>query len=258
MLSDGKAFDTNMFFSGGAGMFIQYHDVVKPVYLFAIAKMILTETSYGLPLNIIKDMSILSLIEWYHQRRYINPLRCLDPLRQIDPKDLDNLMNDILRDDSIYRLAPSMNINPMMEVYRKNHMRFPIYIYSENEEPFIEKDSKEVFSGIQIKYLHGDLKTAVSRCDQNFTYILSDIELVKELCGILIGTCSHIILAKEYRYNYKDGCKTFKYDLRDLMRNHPFLRLGTSIVGDPYNLALSFKNLISQEERINRNNVTTQ
>ena len=28
-----KSFDTNSLYVGGNGMFIQYHDVVKPVYL---------------------------------------------------------------------------------------------------------------------------------------------------------------------------------------------------------------------------------
>ena len=258
MLTDGKQFDTNVFFSGGAGMFLQYHDVVKPVYLYAVIKMIVTNTYYGLPVNIIKDMSILSLLEWYTRRRYINPLRSLDPLRQIDPVEMDNLMKLILQDESVYRLAPGLNIVSMMDVYRKHHMRFPIYIYSENEEPHIANDCKSIFGGVEIKYLHGDLKTAVSKCDQNFTYILSDIELVKNLCEVLLGTCSHILLAREYRYNYKDSCQTFKYNLMNMMSDHPFIRLGTTFAGDSYKIALSFKNLITQEERILEDDATTQ
>ena len=248
MLNDGKGFDTNIFFAGGAGMFLQYHDIVKPIYLYAILKMIAMDASYGLPLNIVSKMSMLSLIEWYVKRRYINPLRCLDPLKIIDPKETDDLMNRLLSDGTIHKLSSGLNIELMMDVYRKQNMQFPIYVYSKEEDPNIEKDCKDVFSGIGAKYVYGDLKTVVSKCDQNFTYILSDIEMLKELCGILYGTYSHILLAREYRYNYKDSCKTFKYDIAELARSHPFIRIGTIFALDPHRLALSLNKLISQGE----------
>ena len=76
MITDGRIFDTNIFFSGGAGMFIQYHDIIKPVYLYTIVKMIITKESFGLPIDIIKDFSIISIIEWYINRRFKNPIKC--------------------------------------------------------------------------------------------------------------------------------------------------------------------------------------
>ena len=53
MLTDNNNnnFNTNELFAGGAGMFIQYHDIIKPVYLYAIVKMIATKNSFGLPIN---------------------------------------------------------------------------------------------------------------------------------------------------------------------------------------------------------------
>ena len=70
-----KEMDCNAFFSGGAGMFLQYHDVIKPVYLYVIIKMLISKESYGLPLFILENMSDLSIMEWYTRRRYINPLK---------------------------------------------------------------------------------------------------------------------------------------------------------------------------------------
>lgn len=252
MITDGKSFDTNLFFSGGAGMFIQYHDIVKPVYMYAIIKMIMTKESFGLPIDIIKDFSFLSIIEWYINRRFKNPLQCLDFNHIIDEKKLDNLMNDILlNDDSIYKYSPSLNIKRMLNVYRQQHMSFPIYIYSENNEPYIKEDCKSIFHGIKFNYVYGDLKSAIKKCDQNFTYIFSDIELVKEACDILIGTCSHILLAGEYRYNYKDDGKLFKYNIKELASTHPFIRIGLTTSLDIKNLIESFTNLnISKEGHI--------
>ena len=244
MITDGRQFDTNLFFSGGAGMFVQYHDIIKPAYLYAIAKMIITKESFGLPVDIIKNFSFISIIEWYMNRRFKNPLQCLDFNHIIDPKELDDLMYHILlNDDSIYKFSPALNVQRMLSVYRQQHMSFPIYVYSENEEPYIKEDCKSVFQGITFKYLHGDLKSAIQSCDQNFTYIFSDIELVKEVSNILTGTCSHILLAHEYRYNYIDNGKTLKYNLKDLATSHPFIRIGLTNAIDVKRLATSFTNL---------------
>lgn len=236
-----KNLDTNVFFSGGAGMFIQYHDIIKPVHLYAIVKMIIMEESFGLPLEIIKDMSIFSIIEWYTKRRYINPLRSLDYGHIIDEKELNNLMMHVLdSDDSIYRYAPLLNTAKIFGVYRKQHMQFPVYVYSRDFEKNIKPDIDSVFSGIPHSYLYGDLKESIKKCDQNFTYIFSDIELAKNAIEILDGTYSHVLLANDYRYNYVDNCKTFRYDLLDLEKSHPYIRTGTIQEVDPYDVAKSF------------------
>lgn len=241
MITDGKPFDTNVFFSGGAGMFLQYHDIVKPVYLYAMLKMMVTQETFGLPTYILQNMSILSLVEWYIKRRYKNPLQCLDFKHCIDKEELDKILQEILiTDESIYKLCPSLNISKLLHVYRTQHMMFPIYVYSEYDEPFIKNDLRETFRGIECHYFFGDLKQAISRCDQNFTYIFSDIEMVKSASEILMGTCSHVLLANEYRYNYIDNCKTFKYNLMDMMTAHPFIRIGTTLAMDPHELARSF------------------
>lgn len=243
MISDGRPFDTNIFFSGGAGMFIQYHDIVKPAYLYSIIQMILTNESFGLPINIIRNFSIRSIIEWYINRRYKNPLRCLDYNHCIDPNELDELLQHLLKSDpSIYKYSPGLNIQRMMQVYKFQHMSFPIYVYSENEEPYIQEDCRSVFGGIPVKYLHGDLRTAIMSCDQNFTYIFSDIELVKNAADILIGTCSHILLANEYRYNYNEN-RILKYNLKDLMDTHPFIRISLTNSIDYKSMANSLANL---------------
>lgn len=245
MISDGRQFDTNVYFSGGAGMFIQYHDIVKPIYLYAIMKMIITKESFGLPIDLIKDFSFLSISEWYIKRRFKNPLKCLDFMNILDPNELDELMYKILiNDDSIYKYSHPLNIKRMMNVYTTQHMSFPVYIYSEKEEPYIKTDCKIVFPGIStVKYLYGDLEDAIKSCDQNFTYIFSDIELAKKATEILTGTCSHVLVSGEYRYNYIDDYKTMKYDLKDLSSKHPYVRTGINTSTDIRTTAKALSNL---------------
>ena len=250
MVTDGRGFDTNLLFAGGAGIFIEYHDIIKPVYLYAIAKMIITNETFGLPIDIIKNYSFLSIIEWYLNRRFKNPLQCLDFNHSIESSQLDELLQNILlNDDSIYKYSPALNIKKMLAVYRRQHMSFPIYVYSEQEEPFIKEDCKTVFQGIGFRYIHGDLKKAIENCDQNFTYIFSNIELVKKAAEILIGTCSHILLAQDYRYNFIDNHKTCKYNLKDMSISHPFIRIGLTRAIDISYLAKSFTNLNTTQEK---------
>lgn len=244
-----QPFDTNCFFSGGAGMFIQYQDVVKPIYLYAIIQMILTRQSYGLPLNIIQNMSIVSIMEWYVNRRYINPLKQLDINNIIDIDSLDALMHHILEeDDSIFKICPVLNIGRMLEAYRSQHMSFPIYIYSEHENKNIVTDCNRIFDGIEHRCFFGDLEKSISSCDQNFTYIFSDIEIIKKAVDILTGTCSHVLLTRDWRYNYNGYRKSLKYDLKQLADTHPFIRIGTTVAMNMKEIVASYAQLLIQED----------
>lgn len=240
-----QSFKTNAFFSGGAGCFVEYHDVIKPVYLYSVIKMVLSDESYGLPTYLIKDMSILSILEWYKNRRYRNPLQQLDWAHEISQDELDDLLGHVLSDNSLYDLAPLLNIGRILDVYRAQHMCFPWIIYSKTYEDGIKTSIGRIFQGTDYKYLHGDLKSAIMRCDQNFTYIFSDIETAKNAADILIGTCSHILVARDYRYNYSDDFKNMKYDLGEIAKSHPFLRIETTTAMDIDLMEHAFDNVLN-------------
>lgn len=122
-------------------------------------------------------------------------------------------------------------------------MSFPVYIYSQYEEPGIKQDIKFIFSGIKAEYVYGDISEIIrKKCDINFTYIFSDIELVKRVCGILRGTCSHILISQDYRYNYIGNFKTYKYDLQQLSYDNPYCRVGSINSIDKNALLRSFLN----------------
>lgn len=230
-------------------MFVQYHDVVKPTYLMAVIKLLTGKETYGLPIDSIRSLSILSLIEWYLRRRYRNPLRSVDFLRQFSDERVDEILTTILRsDDSLYRLAPVLNIQRLLSSYTKQRMTFPVYVYTEQEEPYVREDCKQLFPGVPVTYLHGDLEKALGHCSQNFTYMLSDITLLEKLAVLLTGTCSHLLLASDYRYNYKPRGQGPKINLGEMMENHPFIRLETSTVCDPMNLAISLKGLLDNSK----------
>ena len=70
--------------------------------------------------------------------------------------------------------------------------------------------------------------------------------MLKDAAEILKGTYSHVLLADDYRYNYKDGHKTLKYDLEELMFSHPFIRTGLTSVWDGLDYVSAFKNITIQ------------
>lgn len=224
-------------------MFIEYEDIVKPLGLYVIVKMMLGGESYGLPIEILNKLTNVSLVEWYVNRRYRNPLKSLDFLHRLDHSELDQLYRNILQSDpSLFKLSCSMNIQKLMGVYKMQHMNFPVYIYHPVELQSIKDDCGTIFSGVNLNYVFGDLKDALTKRTQNFTYIFSDIELVNQAAEILIGTCSHVILAQDYRYN-RVGISKYKYDLLELAKKHPFVRMGLGSMVTKSDLAISLGKL---------------
>ena len=238
-------FDTG-FFVGGNGMFLQYEDVIKPVYLYGLISMIINDNLHGLP-NLVSHMSIFSLIEWYRNRRYVNPLKQLDWNDQIPVEELDNILESVIANDkTICSMAPLLNISRLIDVYQSQYMTFPFVIYSNKFNSAIQYDIDLIFGSIKHKYVYGDLKSAIRKCDENFTYIFSNLEMLKNGADILKGTYSHVLLANDYRYNYIDNHKTLKYDMKELMFSHPFIRTGTTSVWAGIDFQASFKNIIIQ------------
>ena len=249
MMAEAGKFDTEAFFSGGAGMFLEYYDIVKPVYLYATLKLLITDDNYGIPVSILKNFSVLSLIEWYKNRSYINPLQQLDFNHCTDKEVLDRILNyELENDESLYTLSPVLNIYPLIDVYIHQHMSFEFCIYSKEYNPFIERDLETVFNGTNYTYLYGDLKDCIAKTSENFTYIFSNIELANEASQLLHGTCSHILVAGDYRYNYKDNFKTLKYDLNDMAASHPFIITGTTNAMTIEFMSHLLGNITNQEE----------
>lgn len=226
-----QPFDTSKLYSGGAFLFIQFEDVVTPIYLFAIIKLIITNISYGIPIHIIKDMSILSLTEWYIKRTHINPIQQLDYNHQLTEQQSYDLLYKILQDKSIYDYSPVMNIGPMLDVYKYKKMIIPVYIYSPYNDENIKYFCSKHFPEIPIIYKFGNLRDAIPLLENNGTFIFSNIELYKQACEFLKGKYAHVLLGGEYRYNYIDNCITPKYSLKLLMYNNPFVMTGiTSVI----------------------------
>ena len=240
-----EPFDTDKLFVGGAGLFLQYFDVVKPIYLYAVMSLVFGD-NHGLPVDIIRNMTLSQLFEWYKQRRYINPLYSLDYMGVVSNDDLDSLLRSLLQDESLYRVTPLLNISVFIDIYHKQRMTFPFYIYTEENNPFIKSDTDRIFGSIPHYYVYGDIAEATKKCRTNFTYIFSDVELLNKFAEVLNGTYSHILLAEDYRYNSFAGIP--RYDLKQIMAKHPFIRTGTTQAMSINVIGGSFQNICAGGE----------
>ena len=209
-------FNSSKSFFGGASILIQYHDLIRSTYLMAIIKMILNkEIQFGLPFEIISQFSKLSLVEWYKNRTYFNPLQSLDIKHQATQDDLDKIMLRVLNaDPSLYKLAPILDTYKMIFTMFKSNFDIPLYIYSQNYEPGIQLDIQNIT--YPAKYIHGDLSEIVPKIPTNSTYIFADIELLKKCINYIPQkTSANIILSSDYGYNLRKG--SYKYNIGELL-----------------------------------------
>ena len=218
-----NTFSASKTFFGGSAIVIQYHDVLKPVYLTAIFKMLLNkDLQFGLPFDILKSFSIPSIVEWYKTRNYFNPLKLLDPKRLATNDQLNQMLNIVLKDKSIYTLTPLLNSIRLLIVSEQNHLNVPMYIYSEQYEENILYDINQL--PLHLNYIYGSIKDLVDKIPANSTYIFSNIELLKEaIFSIDAKKSVNFILVSDYNYNFSNN--QYKYNFSDLLSKEfkPFI-----------------------------------
>lgn len=210
-----NSFNTDSLFVGGAGMFVEYHDIIRLVDLFVVVRMMLTEESFGLPVHILKGMGVAPMTEWYLKRPNQNPFTALDYNHILDIHELDQLRSQILDSDpSIYQYAPYTNFYKMLQLMRDQQIGIPVYVWTPTPEVNIQQDLATM--PIHPTYVSGSLESALSKTGNNFTYIFSDISHAKVAADIINDRYAHILIPTEFRYNYQDHMKTLKYTIQKL------------------------------------------
>lgn len=221
-----NTFNTSRLFAGGSGIVIEYHDAIKPVYLFALISIILNKKDYNLPIALIENFSFPSILEWYVNRPYYNPLKYLDYKHIGSDEDLDKLLLTILNDDtSVYKYTPHLNMVKILYGYSIKGMNVPIYFYSEYKEKGIEEDINNNFKELNIKYIYGPPSKICEIEAQNFSYIFSNIQHAEEFIKHHDPQkLSVITIANDFRYNYIKGGKGLN-DYRDLYTKINYMQM---------------------------------
>ena len=241
-----NTFNASKTFFGGSALIVQYHDVLKPVYLTAIIKMLMNKNlQFGLPFDIIKSFSLLSLIEWYKGRSFINPLKLLDPNRKATNEQLQQMLNIILKDNSIYKLSPLLDTIRLIIASEQNKLDVPLYIYSEQFEEGIDKDL--YYMQMNCKYIHETIKTLIERTPPNATYLFSNIDLLKDSLELIDPKKSaNFILVSDYRYNFLNN--QYKYNFSDLLSKlfKPFIMINNISIFNNLRVMNDYTNLLNK------------
>lgn len=213
-------YDAGHTFYGGSSLFIEFHDIIKPVYLMAIIKLIMSDKKYrfGLPVEMIENFSLISIIEWYLNRSHINPLKLLDPARKATDEDLNSLLHKILDSDpKLYLTAPLLNAEKLISIIRLQKLGIPILVYSEQFEPNIEPC---LSTWSNTSYIYGPFEQVITKVPNNSSFIFSNIEYAKRLIdSVKFDTLGSIMIASDYYYNFKNK-GIYKYDFIDEMVKH--------------------------------------
>lgn len=241
-----NTFNASKTFFGGSALIIQYHDVLKPVYLTAIIKMMINkDLQFGLPFEIIKSFSLLSLIEWYKGRSFINPLKLLDPNHKATDEQLQQMLNIVLKDHSVYKLSPLLDTIRLIIASEQNKLNVPLYIYSEQFEEGIDKDL--YYMQMNCKYIHEPIKTLIDKSPPNATYIFSNIDLLKESLELINPKKSaNFILASDYKYNFLNN--QYKYNFSDILSKlfKPFIKINNINIFNNLRVLNDYRNLLNK------------
>ena len=241
-----NTFNASKTFFGGSALIVQYHDVLKPVYLTAIIKMLMNnDLQFGLPFDIIKSFSLLSLIEWYKGRSFINPIKLLDPKRKGTDEQLQQILSIVLKDHSVYKLTPFLDTIRLIIASEQNKLDVPLYIYSEQFEEGIDRDLYHL--QMNCKYIHEPIKTLMEQTPPNATYIFSNIDLLKESLELIDPKKSaNFILVSDYKYNFSSN--QYKYNFSDILSKSfkPFIIINNISIFNNLRVMNDYMNLLNK------------
>ena len=212
-------------------LFIEYHDVIAMPWFTMLAFTKNTDIfSNFVKIHEIADYDIPGLLEWYLYRKHRNVFKSIGVLDNIKEPSDDNY-NDFLNkamhiSDDLYRIPTNLKfLSTLRLLVSDSSMVKQVIIYSENDEPMIEKTLSQYFSklGNRIKYLHGKFEDMVKIIPQDSTYVLSDIEKVDTLIKSNKASLSCILIPNGLRYNYtEDDATQLKLNLKELSDKYIF------------------------------------
>jgi hypothetical protein len=210
---------------------IEYHDVLSMPW-FTILSFIKDKNSYNTLFNMkdISDYDLTGLLEWYIYRKHRNIFKSigvLDTSNTLSDEEYDDILDKTMTiSEDVYRIPTNLKfLSTLRILLTDSSMIGQVIIYSEKNEPMIEKSLNMYFSkyGTKIKYMHGKFEDLLKIIPQDSTYVFSDIEKVNILDKENKLNMSCVLIANGLRYNYLlNDATTLKVDLKKLSQKNIF------------------------------------
>lgn len=197
-------------------LFIEYHDALQSPWYILLAVLMQHEGIKSIfDFSDIEGLNPNELYEWYVNRKERNIFKNFEYIGEGEgpsDKDLDELLhkNELASDifyntDDVDSFLNFWHVLEKLAIVEKSLIK-KIYIYTETENPYIEKVLKEYFGNANINYVFGQLKDILKGIPRDSTYVFSDIEKVNMLKELDKLAYSSILICDGYRYNKnKDG-----------------------------------------------------
>lgn len=195
-------------------LFLEYADIIKSPY-FNFVYMIMQHPN-NFSENYVTEKFLgfdpPSLVEWYINRSYQNPLMDLirpEALEHVPAKVLDEFLNNQIEQiPSVNYTAAWLN---MADVVRqlsteKASIVKKIIIWHPYENNAIKNDISSYF-GPRVHFITGDLQECLRYVPDDSTYVFSDIMNIEVI--LAEGKLKHcsVLVPEDYRYNFTEENK---------------------------------------------------
>lgn len=212
-------------------LFVEYHDVIAMPWLTLLAFTKNTNLFNNIiKMNEISDYDLNGLLEWYIYRTHRNIFKSvgtIDTVEELPDTGYESILDQAMSiSEDIYRIPTYLKFLSTLRVLLfEASLVKQVIIYSEKNEPMIEKTLKEYFSrvGSKVKYMNGKFEDMVKLIPNDSTYVFSDIEKVNDLIKANKLNYSSILIPNGLRYNYtEDDATKLKVDLDKLSEKYIF------------------------------------
>lgn len=200
---------SNSFFTNTQSVFVEYCDCVNLSYYTLLTFIQKSDRlNEKFTIDLIRSLDLPSLLIYYFNREYINPLVDLWRGDEKPMAELDAFLEDQMQSSNIfYDVHVDSNIVPMLNAVIGNEFSKRILIYNETDNKFIREDIQNTFAG-KATFVYGDIVDVLKDTPKDSTYIFSDVCKVPYLVETDRINCSAIMLPIDYRYNYTDGTRS--------------------------------------------------
>jgi hypothetical protein len=210
---------------------VEYHDVIAMPW-FTILSFIKNNEGFNsiFKMNEIADYDLTGLLEWYIYRKHRNILKSIgvnDSSKELSNEEYNTILEKTMEiSDDIYRIPTNLKFLSILRLLLSDaSMVKQVIIYSEKNEPMIEKTLSQYFSnyGTKVKYMNGKFEDLAKIIPQDSTYVFSDIEKVNDLIKANKLNLSCVLIANGLRYNYlENDASKLKVNLEELSKKYLF------------------------------------
>ena len=201
---------TDSVFTNSECIFVEYYDILKtPWYILLTVIPQNEKLSHIMDFSDVKELNLISLLEWYCNRENRN---FLEELSKVEPGaiDLDRLLDVLMGSEILYTANSELNTVEVIRLVLKKKLVKKVMVYAEPSHDksvdllqFIKKDVGELFyDNPLVSVVSGEFSEVLKQVPTDTTYFLSDINKVVTMSNEKRLDYASIVIPYDYAYNF--------------------------------------------------------